>query len=779
LKNKSLTIAGFALALWIGLSHVFPCGPFFPNTLLDRGDDAIMTAPEARFYKELERMKLVSSKHRAIPTTNHPRQTFDAELADLAAALEKARVPAAESKDIVQRHRAERRRIAVFDQRAPADAAAPANSPATESVFVLRPQPTNAARITGPLPRITPGLPGEFADYFRGSVAWHQCDFNGARQAWTSLLARPPQERPFKSTWAAFMLGKSWEDSDRAKAGRYFQMVRQLTSAGFADSLGLAASSLGWEARCDLRDRNLAKAIDLYLEQAASGDASAVVSLRWTAELAITQSPSKLKSLAAHLSAQRVITAYVISGGFRDPPMDTDPAVREAALRLLEKTSSAASFVPAPNPAWHRLERPVDRWLKAVEDAKVKDVDSAEQIALAAYQAGQMDAAQRWLNRAKPTPVAQWLQAKLHLRDGKVEAAAALLSKLSVLFPVQPRETNRLANARLVDSLYLQIGVYDVVSVAEQLRGELGVFRLARRQYTEALEALLQSGYWIDAAYVAERVLTLDELKAYVDRHWPASSGSAEKSPDDAAAEKQATDESTTRATSATTGERLRYLLARRLARANRRNEARAYYPPAWLPQFDKLAEALQDAEKAELPQVQRAQAYFAAAQLTRQVGLELAGTEVEPDWHVYEGNFQAGVTVADRISLVGSNALAASSEELSRVAQHAANPEQRFHYRYTAAALAWESAKLMPNNADDTARVLCLAGTWLKNRDPIAADVFYKALVRRCRKTAVGAEADRLRWFPKVDTDGNLVPRETPAVPVEEQEKNSELKEF
>jgi hypothetical protein len=63
-----------------------------------------------------------------------------------------------------------------------------------------------------------------------------------------------------------------------------------------------------------------------------------------------------------------------------------------------------------------------------------------------------------------------------------------------------------------------------------------------------------------------------------------------------------------------------------------------------------------------------------------------------------------------------------------------------------------------MPDNSDDTARVLCLAGTWLKLRDPQAADRFYKALVRRCRKTEMGALADKLRWFPKVDADGNLL---------------------
>ena len=53
------------------------------------------------------------------------------------------------------------------------------------------------------------------------------------------------------------------------------------------------------------------------------------------------------------------------------------------------------------------------------------------------------------------------------------------------------------------------------------------------------------------------------------------------------------------------------------------------------------------------------------------------------------------------------------------------------------------------PPHAIETARVLCEAGTWLKNRDPQAADRFYKALVRRCGRTDIGREADQLRWFP------------------------------
>jgi hypothetical protein len=102
------------------------------------------------------------------------------------------------------------------------------------------------------------------------------------------------------------------------------------------------------------------------------------------------------------------------------------------------------------------------------------------------------------------------------------------------------------------------------------------------------------------------------------------------------------------------------------------------------------------------------------------------------------------------------------SDDEIARASSRQVDPDRRFHYRWRAAALAWEAAQLMPNNTDETARALCTAGTWLKDRDPEGADQFYKALVRRCRKTAMGQQADVLRWFPAQSIDGDLPRLET-----------------
>jgi hypothetical protein len=153
--------------------------------------------------------------------------------------------------------------------------------------------------------------------------------------------------------------------------------------------------------------------------------------------------------------------------------------------------------------------------------------------------------------------------------------------------------------------------------------------------------------------------------------------------------------------------------------------------------------------------------ALFEAAKLVRQHGMELIGAEVEPDWHIHDGQFEEGVTIASRGTNDSTTVLFATDEELERAHQHRVVPDERFHYRYQAAALAWEAAALMPNNAADTARILCTAGSWLKNIDAQSADVFYKSLVRRCRKTDIGELADRMRWFPDLDANGNPVPWE------------------
>ena len=144
---------------------------------------------------------------------------------------------------------------------------------------------------------------------------------------------------------------------------------------------------------------------------------------------------------------------------------------------------------------------------------------------------------------------------------------------------------------------------------------------------------------------------------------------------------------------------------------------------------------------------------------MARTNGIELLGTELEPDWAIYEGGYELDVIWQTRLTNAPASQInRAYTNEIKRARSRDVAPDKRFHYRYQAADLAWAAAQLLPDNSDETARILCTAGGWLKYRDPQTADRFYKALVRRCRQTAIGTRADELHWFPELDEVGNFL---------------------
>lgn len=657
---------------------VLACGPDFPNWLLGGGEPAMITAPTAQFRHELERLRLASSAHQARPSAeDHALEAETAELADLDQALQ--------------------RRAMAADQRRELGAA-------------LR-----SARSTLS-PAVLPELPEEFSFYLAGALAWRQGQRERAREQWEKVLALPREERRFKSTWAAYMLGRSSATNDWERAAARYREVRTLVAEGFADSLGLAAASYGWEAQVHLRQQNHRRALELYLQQHAAGDPSALVSLRETARRALTDaSAQELRELAGQEQARRVIGAWLIAGTGSSWTPETESEDRDKLAA---------------------------RWLTAAEAAGVKDVASAEQLALASYQAGDMASARRWIQRAPTSPTIQWLNAKLWLRAGKVDEAAAIYTRIAGHFPLATPSPPEGISLALLDGL--ECGRL-VVPAVREFHAERGVLHLVRREYTQALDALLRAGFWMDAAYVAERVLTLEELKSYVDREWsPLPELAAPEDPASAAGRDE--DEAHQRV-------QIRHLLARRLIRCNRADESATYLPADLRAPLENLVAGMVSGSDEALSAKERAEGWWRAARMAREHGLELLGTELEPDWAVYGGNYEEGVTVGSRRA--AAPYARASSNELSRAEKHVPELQKRFHYRYLAAAMGWQAAQLLPDNEEETARILCISGSWIKGRDPQAADVFYKTLVRRCRKTSIGSEADVLRWFPSLDQDG------------------------
>jgi hypothetical protein len=365
-------------------------------------------------------------------------------------------------------------------------------------------------------------------------------------------------------------------------------------------------------------------------------------------------------------------------------------------------------------------------WLAAVKEAGVTATAGADGLACVAYAAGDWKAAQTWVDRApKNAPLAAWIRAKLLLRQGRPAAAAAFLGRAS-------REHG--------------------LPMGEQPAADAGVVEVALGRYAAALTHLRarDGAMGADAAYVAERLMTSAELAAYVDRLAPAASVT-----------------SATSATGNTTpgsseNQRLRDLLARRLARAGRFREARRYLRKSYRPALDRLVAGLKAEHQAKLPAKERASRLFAAACAARRDGMEVLATEADPDWALDDGMFDRGAFPEPGDESWRGKVLPPNPAGERRAAQSRAHPDKRFHYRYQAADLARRAAAFLPDGTEEKASYLATAGSWLKRKDPQAALPFYRALERCCGETPTGRAARAIHWFPDI----NACPA-TPTLPV------------
>lgn len=707
-------------------ASAFATGDFMPDRWLGHGGVASEMSPE--FYWELELRRMAKEfrvdERRVVP--EGPRPEYGVELPPGELPANVKFTGQGDMKDFDDAIKTGRLK--------PTDAAKARAQHEAARLAVS----TATAETAAPLPE---EFASEFADYHRGAYAFRRgaAHYEEARAAWEALLARPKEQRHYRSVWAAFMLGKLELKLKKPGAIQRFQQARQLAREGFVDSLGLAADSYGWEARGELRQGHAETAAKLYLTQLALGDDSAIVSLKAVipdrphvegmlsygeqppeeateeqrTKWEQTQAPLIQERLTAAVGSpllRRLITAHVL-----------------ATETQLEVWSYGSEDAPAPR------ERCL-RWLATLEKAKLKEVDDADHLGWVAYTAGRYDEAARWLKVAPAeSATSLWLKAKLLRRQGKLGEAAGLMAQaLKLIRADQPA---------FGDTEYSS-GI-PTFTPDQSAAGDLAGLHLTQGEFLSAMAAFLEANLWDDAAFIGDRVLTADELKAYVDEHLP-----------ETAPKKDGEEETSNNS-------RTRWMLARRLVREDRYAEARPYFPEAQRAVLDRYVAALKDGENTKLPKAQRARAIFTAAWLARYDGMELMGTEVEPDGFVSGGAFPPGnldiergegVSVSvidDKITRIPIKLLIpASAAEKKRLAATRPQPSKRFHYRYVAAGLAWKAAGLLPDGAEELADVLNTGGGWIKDRDEQLAGKFFQALRGRAARTKIGKAAIAKRWF-------------------------------
>jgi hypothetical protein len=231
-------------------------------------------------------------------------------------------------------------------------------------------------------------------------------------------------------------------------------------------------------------------------------------------------------------------------------------------------------------------------------------------------------------------------------------------------------------------------------------------------------------------------VLTVDELKGFVEKNVPAVPKKVAAVQGDSVP--------------STPSEQLRMLLARRLLREGRNEEALAYIDDAAL---RKKATALTVARGKgnAWTRIGRAEAIYKQAQLTRSNGMELLGTELAPDYAIWDGDY-----TYDEFKLLPADFV--SKDEPKRVQASVAMPNERYHYRYVAAGLAEQAAGLVPPRSQAYAALMCEATAWMIDTDPKRAAALYRQYLHVGAHVAWGQDFGRVcpqpnfhsaQWLP------------------------------
>lgn len=564
-----------------------------------------------------------------------------------------------------------------------------------------------------------------------GSVIDEAADptFKRMEQRFEAVLKLPASARKSRAAWAAFSLGRAHvEQCHTAEALRYFQTTRQLIRDGADDPLYLGVASLGEEARVQWAAHQAGPAVALYAEQAGRGSRSGVNSLRRVAEQLLIH-PDQLQPWLNDPLVQRVVVRYALSQADL-ASFEAREQRKPAPPSAGKKKDKAAPAAPLSTGAavLHLLDAlTAQPGAQPGTQASIK-VSEPDALAAVAYAVGRDDQALK-LASVAATPLSEWVLAKLALRSGSNKAAADHYAAAVKLLQKTDAKTDTGA-LPAGSSFTTESGPEG--SLDQVLRSEQGFMSLSRGDFVQALAQLYSVGnvYWLDLAYVAERVVTTSELKAFVDANVPQPPLPKLRRVGDedyADAEPGAAWPATSAAA------QLRALLARRLMRDGLYAEAYDYFPAPGDKRFGdpdarqharEFVAATQSARKA-WTKLGRAQELFAAATLMREHGMDIVGYELGPDSTAVNGWTEVGTPepAPERYATLA---------ERERFKASAAKPERRYHYRVQAAELAAQAAQTLPPRSQAYAASLCHATGWLMSvNDNAGARALYQQYVK------------------------------------------------
>jgi hypothetical protein len=469
-----------------------------------------------------------------------------------------------------------------------------------------------------------------------------------------------------------------------------------------------------------LDEADFAGAMATYLRMPMRGPANAVSSCYLLAQKLCGE--KYFGPAVQDPDVRRIITLYLAAGGSNN-----------ADARLSDEEAPGACSA----------------WLDALAAAGVSHEFDPRRLALIACMARRWSECLRTITLLPADdPLRPLLASRCNLRlTGEVGASRRLLDPATHApamdalrrFEGSPRQAGK------EKDLVVFIDFNDPSELGRRASAELGVTALHLGDFPEGLSRFLEAGSQEEADYVAECLLTTPELEAFVAqgvRHKDFG-GSLGR-------------------------DHVRRLLASRLFRAGRMEEALEHTPDDIAPQARTFVLLLRLAERTELAHRTRADAYWRAALTIGDIGETILhaplglswtadGSHRKPDsnWYVGYGflpynrlNKEREYEHAPRHHLIGPG-----QAETKRLHQwldaHVIKPvRSERDARYATFDLALKAARLLPDNDPAGGMILQYAGNLLKFREPKAANPAYQLLVTRFKETPYGAHALKAHWF-------------------------------
>lgn len=746
---------------WMGLlclAPTFACGPFFPENALDK-PKGILQPPVFQFTGELYQLKhgLLDSAL-AERQAGSPAYTLDLEMAEMEGMM-KDRQPDETTRRTWLAGYRDLRRAMILQGDLSEHAMSKGDR---EKARPLQAVKNESQKMLGELPT-------DVRLYLEGALLYLEAADDAsplvqqARGKWQQVLALPPEQRQWRSTWAAWMLFRTADPTQIKEWGRWLLETRELSQAGFADCL-----HLGIEAAYVL------------------GRPGSDLPQKGTVSPAEWKRAAYLRAILGHSRADKQLKSdrWEHSAWSEDLAAQTlaDPFLRQAQmLHLIEVVQGVLGWDFGHHEgSLASSNEDLKAWVQSFEKHKLKEQKEAVLIAWLFYNAARFDEAKRWLKMAPAQDaVALSLRGKLAAMEGRKSEAVKVLGALSKVLPRgQDDARAQMEIDAQMNPSPLTAENYSLVQ-RHHFLADYGRAQLATNDFAGAMTTFAKTDFWEDTAYIAERLLSVEELLVLERAGGISQPMQAWRFADEKGAEAEV---KTMRDLARKYGgwgrpqglPVMKYLIGRRLVREHYFKDAQKMLPDELALAFEHYADAYRQGHERKLPKAERAEALWKAAQIHRLLGMEILGFETGPDYSVVSGAFELRDLsrfrqqtvwmdewmLDDRLLLVEKQTptLAATPDEKWRAKHYAPVINKRYHYRYVAAELAWEAASLMPNDHPKTAEVLCIAGNWLQLRDPAAADRFYKALVRRNPNVPLAQEANKKRWFPEVKWDFDVV---------------------